>query len=134
MIAPRFVLYARATKKQPTTKREERKMGARTTYTFRTNGQDLNLYSHWGGEDKAQTFANALERALPRWSDESYFIRIMVSQIVGDEWGESTGFGLGVNQEFEESYLPLICYPERRAIDYGDKSFTYREFIERYAR
>lgn len=109
-------------------------MGARTTYTFRTNGQDLNLYSHWGGEDKAQTFAHALEKARPRWSDESYFIRIMISQIVGDEWGETTGFGLGVNQGFEESYSPLFCNPETKQIDYNGEAFTFPEFIERFAR
>jgi hypothetical protein len=107
-------------------------MGARTTYTFRTNGQDLNLYSHWGGESKTQTFADALSKAEDRWTDESYFIRIMVSQIVGEDWGETTGFGLGVNQEFEESYSPLICHPQRMVIDFAQESFTYPEFIERF--
>jgi len=134
LIAHHFVQAARVNKKsQPTNKRESNKMGARTTYTFRTNSQDLNLYSHYGGEDKAETFARALANAKDRWSDESYFIRIMVSQIVGEDWGESTGFGLGVNQEFEESYSPLTCYPERRAIDYQGEAFSYPEFIERYS-
>jgi hypothetical protein len=108
-------------------------MGARTTYTFRTNSQDLNLYSHYGGERKAQTFAHALKQAKPRWDDESYFIRIMVSQIVGDDWNTEYGFGLLVNQEFEEEYTPLVCHPERKSVDYGDESFTYPEFIERFS-
>jgi hypothetical protein len=107
-------------------------MGARTTYTFRTNGADLNLYSHWGGEDKAQTFAHALKQAEPRWDDESYFIRIMISQIVGEDWSSEYGFGLLVNQEFEEEYTPLVCHPERMVIDYDGESFSYPEFIERF--
>lgn len=109
-------------------------MGARTVYTFRTNGQDLNLYSHWGGEDKEQTFARALEKARPRWSDESYFLRIMFSQIVGEDWGETTGYGLGVNQEFEEEFWPLICFPETQSIDYQGERYSFPEFLERFAK
>ena len=56
----------------------------------------------------------------------------MISQIVGEDWAENTGFGLGVNQGFEESYSPLTCYLERQAIDYRGEAFSYPEFIERY--
>jgi hypothetical protein len=52
------------------------------------------LYSHWGGSDRLSEIANAIEKARPRWSDSSYATRIAISSIVGDSWGEETGFGI----------------------------------------
>lgn len=107
-------------------------MGARTQYTIRTNGQDLNLYSHWGGEDKANTFARALDTARPRWSDDSYFLRILFSQIIGEAWNELTGFGIAVNEEFEESYSSLCLDLGQKQISYMSEIYTYPEFVERF--
>ena len=75
-------------------------MGDRIVYTIRQDKDlSLNLYSHWGGYDRFVTLANALHAAKPRWDDSSYAARIIVSQIVGDQWAEETGFGLWASTE-----------------------------------
>lgn len=75
-------------------------MGDRIVYTIRQDENlSLNLYSHWGGYDRFVTLANALKAAEPRWNDSSYAARIIVSQIVGDQWNEETGFGLWASSE-----------------------------------
>jgi len=70
-------------------------MGDRIVYTIK-QGKDLsvNLYSHWGGHDRFVNLARALQAAQPRWDDSSYATRIIVSQLIGDQWAEETGFGL----------------------------------------
>lgn len=52
------------------------------------------LYSHWGGSDRHNEIAQAIEKARPRWSDPTYATRIAISTIVGDYWKEETGFGI----------------------------------------
>lgn len=75
-------------------------MGDRIVYTIRQD-QDLslNLYSHWGGYSRFINLANALEQARPRWNDSSYAARIIISQLIGDQWAEETGFGLWASNE-----------------------------------
>ena len=70
-------------------------MGDRIVYTIKQDKNlSVNLYSHWGGYDRFEALANALRAAEPRWSDTSYATRIIVSQLIGDQWAEETGFGL----------------------------------------
>lgn len=75
-------------------------MGDRIVYSIKQD-QDLsvNLYSHWGGYDRFLNLANALHAAAPRWNDSSYATRIIVSQIIGDQWNSETGFGLWASNE-----------------------------------
>ena len=75
-------------------------MGDRIVYTIKqADGLSLNLYSHWGGYERFTSLANALEVSRPRWSDEPYAARIIVSQLVNTEWGEETGYGLWASKE-----------------------------------
>ncbi len=75
-------------------------MGDRIVYTIKQDSNlSLNLYSHWGGYDRFTSLANALNAARPRWDDSSYGARIIVSQLIGDQWAEETGFGLWASSE-----------------------------------
>jgi hypothetical protein len=52
------------------------------------------LYTHWG----AYNLINALQIAIGkkwRWGDEEYLTRIIFEEMVGDEKGTETGFGIG---------------------------------------
>lgn len=70
-------------------------MGDRIVYTIK-QGNDLsvNLYSHWGGYDRFIALAKAVKAAEPRWNDVSYGTRIIISQLIGDEWNQELGFGI----------------------------------------
>lgn len=75
-------------------------MGDRIVYTIKQDSKlSLNLYSHWGGYDRFITLASALRAAEPRWNDTSYAARIIISQLIGDQWAEETGFGLWASNE-----------------------------------
>jgi hypothetical protein len=70
-------------------------MGDRIVYSIKQDKDlSVNLYSHWGGYGRFEDLARALKAAEPRWSDMSYCTRIIVSQLIGNQWNEETGFGL----------------------------------------
>ena len=70
-------------------------MGDRIVYVIRQDKNlSVNLYSHWQGYDRFNALAKAIKAAEPRWDDYTYCTRIIVSQLIGDEWAEETGFGL----------------------------------------
>ncbi len=75
-------------------------MGDRIVYVIKQDKElSINLYSHWGGYDRFVTLAKALNAAEPRWNDTSYAARIIVSQLIGTDWAEETGFGLWASKE-----------------------------------
>lgn len=75
-------------------------MGDRIVYVIKQDKDlSLNLYSHWGGYDRFVSLAKALKAAEPRWNDTTYAARIIVSQLIGSDWAEETGFGLWASNE-----------------------------------
>lgn len=101
-------------------------MGARVIFNIKQEeGKYLCLYSHWGEESALQDTARAVAKARPRWGDDSYCARIIVSQLIATEWDEETGFGLWVSDEpcMDESWV-LIDLQEQTvtALD-GTHSF-----------
>lgn len=75
-------------------------MGDRVVYTIKQDKDlSINLYSHWGGYDRFTSLAKAIEAARPRWTDTSYCTRIIVSQLIGNDWADELGFGLWASSE-----------------------------------
>ena len=74
-------------------------MGDRAVVGFKANSTSpiIYLYSHWAGSDMDTLVANALTKAEPRWNDEAYATRIMISQLVADDWKSETGWGISVD-------------------------------------
>lgn len=86
-------------------------MGARTNFTFKTDTGLITLYSHWGGDTKKQDLARALSAATGRLNmgDTGYALRIIISNLIGNEWDQETGYGLYVGLDGgEEQYEPVM--------------------------
>ena len=108
-------------------------MGARTNFTFHTTNGDLTLYSHWGGDSKATDLAYAVNAATGRWGDESYALRIMISNLIGPDWNSETGYGLFVGSEGgEESYQPITVDLTNNTINDNGNIVSFKEFINYY--
>jgi hypothetical protein len=71
-------------------------MGARINFVFKDRGDKpaVVLYSHWGQDEWQRDLAMALDHARPRWSDEAYVTRMIISYLIQDSILESTGFGI----------------------------------------
>jgi hypothetical protein len=85
-------------------------MGDRANFGFKQyNDETIVLYGHWAGYDMLANLAQAVETARPRWSDESYATRIVISNLIGDNWHELTGWGLTVNNILDNEHkIPVI--------------------------
>lgn len=85
-------------------------MGDRANFGFRQSDNNvIMLYGHWAGYDMLGKLASAVEAARPRWSDESYATRIVISQLVGEEWQATTGWGLSVNTVLDNEHkIPIV--------------------------
>jgi hypothetical protein len=96
-------------------------MGDRANFGFKqSNGETIVLYGHWAGHDMLSNLAEAVEAARPRWSDESYATRIAISYLVGEQWQDTTGWGLSVNTILDNEHkIPVI--------DWSAKSFSLHE-------
>ena len=85
-------------------------MGDRANFGFKqSNDETIVLYGHWAGHDMLGNLASAVETARPRWTDESYATRIVISNLVGDNWHELIGWGLTVNSILDNEHkIPVI--------------------------
>ena len=99
-------------------------MGARTNYTIITTNnpeQNINVYSHWDGDESVDILQYAIQKALPRLNmgDWSYATRIIIDQLTVGGRDSETGYGIYIGSEIqaEESY-------EYKAVNLIDKTVT----------
>lgn len=108
-------------------------MGDRTNFHFKVNEDMLTLYSHWGGYARKQDLARALNAAMPRiqMGDTDYALRICISQLIGSDWAQETGFGLRINnpQGAEEEYGLLEINFNNSTVQDDDIVKPIHEFI-----
>lgn len=101
------------------------------------------MYRQWGGSDQNEIFANALSKARPRWHDDSYGTRIILSQMVGEDWSGELGYGIyvgGTSHGADYNYI-LIANLETQKVEVceNDNSdnilaeIEFDDFIENYS-
>ena len=98
-------------------------MGARINYNIKqSDGLYTVLYSHWGADKSVAYIAKALNAARGRWTDENYCTRIIISQIVGDEWQDTTSYGVQAATEpnYDDAWL-IIDLKEQTVEGLGGK-------------
>jgi hypothetical protein len=85
-------------------------MGDRANFGFKDrNGDVIVLYGHWAGHEMLKQLAVAVEAARPRWNDESYATRIAISNLIGDDWKSTTGWGLSINTILDNEHkIPIV--------------------------
>lgn len=109
-------------------------MGARTNFTIVTTEepkQNINLYSHWGGDSGVMDLAHALNKAMPRirMRDTSYAARILINALQ-DNHDSETGYGLYVGEvNHEESYEYKEVNLINNTVTIGDLTTTIDKFI-----
>jgi len=130
-------------------------MGDRANFGFRqADGNTIVLYGHWAGYEMLAKLAHAVSAAETRWDDEAYATRIAVSQLVGSEWNETTGWGLSINTIMDNEHkVPIIDWSTRtfslheeapwsESTEYKIKgiqdepifTMTLQSFIDKYSR
>ena len=117
-------------------------MGARIHYVFKDveaavgePSAHVVLYSHWGEEEWQRDLAQALLHAKPRWSDGSYFTRMMISYLIQDSVFSSTGFGIyairDINEDLGDTTV-IIDITKETIIDPQGNVLDWQLFIEAF--
>jgi len=108
-------------------------MGARINYVFKANMDQpyIVLYSHWGESSWRQDLSGALEKARPRWSDDSYSLRIVIDQLTKESRDEETGHGIFLANSEDLSFLDYPVIVDMQAMTVNDESGEHKwdEFI-----
>lgn len=116
-------------------------MGARINYIFKDSepavGEPYSyvvLYSHWGETDWKTDIAAALDHARPRWSDDSYCTRMIISYLIQDQLLDQHGFGIyainNINQDLGDTTI-IIDINQETIID-GDVKLDWDLFVHAY--
>jgi hypothetical protein len=88
-------------------------MGDRINFGFTTDtGDVLYLYSHWGAGSWIKDLQDALNKASGRFNDNSYAVRITTSQLIGEQWDETTGYGFSINTigDSDVDFVPTVDF------------------------
>lgn len=113
-------------------------MGARINYVFKDSDTHpaVVLYSHWGETEWRRDLAMALEHAKPRWSDDTYATRMMISYLIQDSVLEETGFGIyavnGPNYHMGDTTV-IVDLRAQKVIDDQGNSVAWDVFILAYS-
>jgi len=117
-------------------------MGARIHYVFKDveaavgePASHVVLYSHWGETEWQRDIAMALLHAKPRWSDASYFTRMIISYLIQDSVFSDTGFGIYAINDIHEDLgdtTVIIDISKETIIDPQGNVLDWQLFIEAY--
>jgi hypothetical protein len=63
------------------------------------DGNTIFVYGHWAGHQMLARFAKALYRVdvAGRIGDNAYATRIIISDLIGDDWSQDYSWGITVN-------------------------------------
>lgn len=82
-------------------------MGDRCNIVMKQSKGNVWYYGHWAGHD----YTKAVQRALAkneRWDDAPYLSRMVFDQFVGEDRGQSTGFGISLEMEDNEHDICVV--------------------------
>ncbi len=114
-------------------------MGARINFVFKDVEDEAHvvLYSHWGETEWQRDIAMALEHSKPRWTDDTYATRMMISYLIQDSVLEETGFGIyaitGTNFELGDTTVVVDIAKEVVYEVGSDIKVDWDSFINAYA-
>lgn len=113
-------------------------MGARINFVFKDSDVHpaVVLYSHWGETEWERDLAMALKHSKPRWADDSYNTRMMISYLIQDSVLEETGFGIYAinppNFELGDTTV-IVDLLHKTVYEYGsDVKLNWDKFVQAY--
>ena len=90
------------------------------------DGSEIYIYAHWHGSVLAQRVRSALAKKW-RWDDPQYLARIIYDEVVGDEFGEETGFGLST--EIGDGDVRITVLMDQQKVHLGGVTMTFADFV-----
>lgn len=76
------------------------------------------LYTHWGGSAIFDVIKIAIRKQW-RWNDFEYLTRIIFEEMIGEQRGSETGFGIGTSEHGDIEYLVTVD-TDKQTIEFND--------------
>jgi hypothetical protein len=76
------------------------------------------LYGHWSGYDMPEILRAALIRGNGRWNDPQYLARIIFAEMIKNDPGGTTGYGISARVHDNE-YPIIVVDCEKQEIRFG---------------
>lgn len=91
----------------------------------------MALYSHWGEDSMYPDLAAALQHALPRMGDESYFIRMAISHLIQHNILDETGFGIYACDPSDQAFMdhPITIDLTDGTVGSGEDWHSIQDFV-----
>ena len=98
--------------------------------SFEDEVQSLHIYSHWGGHRiLSRGLSDAIQAGRGRWDDQSYLGRIILSQLVGEDWNQNLSWGLSPDY-VDSEYPDLKVYLKQNIVVYAGIPYSFDEIAE----
>ena len=105
-------------------------MGDRANIVIKSDGEQVCLYTHWGGSSIEGALCKALVRGKSRWDDFQYLTRIIFCEMIkGDGFDELTGFGISQDVHDGAHRVITVDVDQRTVRVFGDEPIHFISFI-----
>ena len=124
-------------------------MGDRANFGIKqADGNIIFVYGHWAGHQMLAKFAKAIDRAVAagRMGDNAYATRIIISDLIGEDWNQDMRWGITVNTIADNEHkIPVfdlandmvtLYDADWRTVALTDKivEFSREDFIRKYSK
>lgn len=91
-------------------------MGDRAQVAIKTGSGKVYLYGHWIGSDIYKAVAKAFREVPGRLNDNEYLARAIFVRMIGDNFMEETGFGIGTAAHGDIEHAIPVLDPDNRRV------------------
>jgi hypothetical protein len=130
--------------------KKETTMGDRANFGIRqADGNTIFVYGHWAGHQMLAKFAKAINRVVDagRMGDNAYATRIIISDLIGEDWSQDMRWGITVNTLADNEHkvpvydltsdtVTLYDVEDWRNLSLGAKivEFSREDFVRKYSK
>ena len=92
------------------------------------------LYTHWSAHNLIETVKRAMAKKW-RWDDPEYLARIIFDEMVGNQQGQETGFGISSKGPHGDEWRIITIDCASQIVSLSDNGalpsrFSFTDFIE----
>ena len=125
-------------------------MGDRANFGIKqADGNTIFVYGHWAGHQMLDKFAKAIDRVVDagRMGDNAYATRIIISDLIGEDWNQDMRWGITVNTLADNEHkvpvydltsdtVTLYDVEDWRNLSLGAKivEFSREDFVRKYSK
>jgi len=92
---------------------------------------NIYLYSHWAGSNLQFMVRDALIHAKPRWNDDNYCARIMITHIVHSEDACMDELSWGISPFYCDSeHDDILILLKANKVKIKDKEWSFESFCD----